>query len=495
MDPDHRRGYACAPLDALVRGDAALEARKNAVECGVLHAIDRRRKGGLAHAGWIGACAPDTLARARPAAERGQPQRAKRSTLPPCLRAWCWIVPLLVAACDVGPSVTPASCAGQDCPPGQACVAGRCTDDAHAALIAPSPSSPSPSSPSDASAVSAPSNPELKATTKPRQPSAQGAGDSAGTEAFADPAKIASAPACDRARAQCAPGDRDAQQRACGNCDLGTQSRERSCTGDCRWGHWSSWSECSGVTAECAPRQIRTGVRACGFCGTGTQPTRQVCTEQCKWGPMTGSAECKGVIGSCNPEDTATESRPCGACSTGKQTRSRTCSITCTWSDFEPWSECQNASGGCEPGETSTQQRPCGACGSGVQVRTRSCTKRCQWGKYGGWGGCSDIKAACEPGEIDARTVACTTCGERSQQRTCNAASCAWSAWTDTSACSWCEQCAVVMFCDTPDEVARNRGTWCRQNACSPQQALDDCKQDVEGVCGETVEPFFMQYQ
>jgi hypothetical protein len=50
------------------------------------------------------------------------------------------------------------------------------------------------------------------------------------------------------------------------------------------------------------------------------------------------------------------------------------------------------------------------------------------------------------------------------------------------------------VYCDTPNDVAPNRGTWCRQSGCSRKQAEDDCLEDVRAVCGNVVEPFFMEY-
>jgi hypothetical protein len=47
------------------------------------------------------------------------------------------------------------------------------------------------------------------------------------------------------------------------------------------------------------------------------------------------------------------------------------------------------------------------------------------------------------------------------------------------------------VYCDTPDDVARNRGTWCKQNACSPQQALDHCDAILRDVGCSRHEPFY----
>jgi hypothetical protein len=51
------------------------------------------------------------------------------------------------------------------------------------------------------------------------------------------------------------------------------------------------------------------------------------------------------------------------------------------------------------------------------------------------------------------------------------------------------------VYCDTPDDVATNRGTWCQQKACSREQALADCNEDVSDACGTKIAPFYMQYQ
>lgn len=55
-------------------------------------------------------------------------------------------------------------------------------------------------------------------------------------------------------------------------------------------------------------------------------------------------------------------------------------------------------------------------------------------------------------------------------------------------------KCSEVVYCDTPADIA-NRGTWCRQKACSREQALGDCNEDVSNVCGKKIEPFYMEYK
>jgi hypothetical protein len=150
----------------------------------------------------------------------------------------------------------------------------------------------------------------------------------------------------------------------------------------------------------------------------------------------------------------------------------------------------------CQASQPDQQMESCGSCGSGVRLRTRSCAADgCSWGAWSEWSECTGQQAECDPGgPAEQRSVGCTTCGSKTQSRTCSAETCSWGAWTDTSACSWCEQCAEVVYCDTPANIA-SRGTWCRQKACSREQALADCKEDVEGTCGSMIQPFYMEYQ
>jgi hypothetical protein len=149
----------------------------------------------------------------------------------------------------------------------------------------------------------------------------------------------------------------------------------------------------------------------------------------------------------------------------------------------------------CQANEPGVESEACGDCGSGTRTRTRACAADgCSWGEWSAWGACGGEHTACAPGAKETRSAACTTCGSRTQARTCSPDTCTWGAWSDTSACTWCEQCSEVVYCDTPANIA-NRGTWCRQTACSREQALADCKEDVERVCGAFTQPFLMEYQ
>jgi hypothetical protein len=59
-----------------------------------------------------------------------------------------------------------------------------------------------------------------------------------------------------------------------------------------------------------------------------------------------------------------------------------------------------------------------------------------------------------------------------------------------------CQHCAHVVYCDTPASVAANRGTWCKQDACSREEALADCVNNIVPLCGAvTMEPFHMEFE
>jgi hypothetical protein len=149
----------------------------------------------------------------------------------------------------------------------------------------------------------------------------------------------------------------------------------------------------------------------------------------------------------------------------------------------------------CKANEVERQMEACGNCNRGTRTRTRTCAADgCSWGAFGAWSACSNATTECDPGApAQTQTVACTTCGSRTQTRTCSRDTCTWGAWSDSSACSWCEECSEVVYCDTPADIA-DRGTWCRQKACSREQALADCLEDIVPACGTTIQPFFMQY-
>jgi hypothetical protein len=106
---------------------------------------------------------------------------------------------------------------------------------------------------------------------------------------------------------------------------------------------------------------------------------------------------------------------------------------------------------------------------------------------------CDGNGPVCRAGEVMLRTLPCQTCGTKTQSQSCSVDTCAWEPWIDTSACTWCDACSEVVYCDTPSNIA-DRGTWCRQKSCSREQALANCLEDAQSVCGGAKEPFFMEY-
>jgi hypothetical protein len=89
--------------------------------------------------------------------------------------------------------------------------------------------------------------------------------------------------------------------------------------------------------------------------------------------------------------------------------------------------------------------------------------------------------------------VNCPGCGQKRQTRTCSANTCTFGAWTDAGSCSWCAACGQVAFCDTPDNVVPNRGTWCKpQNGCNNDQAWGRCLEILEANSCTVHEPHYI---
>lgn len=213
----------------------------------------------------------------------------------------------------------------------------------------------------------------------------------------------------------------------------------------------------------------------------------------------TGDAEavtgCDEALFECEPGTTETQQLPCGLCNTGTQRAARSCGTDCRWGTPEPSGECTDVTAACEPGEEMAESRGC-ECGR-TQARTLTCSDSCTW-VGGEWGACDLTGVECQPGMTQTQTVACASCGTRTQQRSCAADSCSWGDWSDvSSACaSSCEDCTEVQFCMAPSDQPNPGGTKCRQTdrACTREQALADCQEDIPVVCGRVSEPFLMQY-
>jgi len=294
---------------------------------------------------------------------------------------------------------------------------------------------------------------------------------------------------CDAARVECEPGSMESLTVPCGRCNSGTQRAVHTCGADCRWGALEPSGACSNETAACDPRDSRSETRGCE-CGR-TQSRTLTCSDTCEWIP--GAWDACDLAGlECKPGQTAPETRDCECGRT--QSRTKTCSDSCTWV-AGAWSACDLTGLECKPGQTAPETRGC-ECGR-MQSRTKSCSDSCKW-VSGEWGACDLAGVECTPGQTQMQTVACASCGTRTQQRGCAADSCKWGAWADvSSACaSSCEDCAEVQFCKAPSGQPNPGGTKCRQmlKACTHEQALTDCQQDIPVVCGAVSQPFFMQY-
>ncbi|MET0390765.1 MAG: hypothetical protein ABW321_32630, partial [Polyangiales bacterium] len=191
----------------------------------------------------------------------------------------------------------------------------------------------------------------------------------------------------------------------------------------------------------------------------------------------------------CQPDDEPSiREIACARC--GSQLQVRSCDpVTCEWGSWTAGGECIDQ-GVCEPGETMAGSKTCGVCPIGTQATQATCNNSCTWDAPVDMGSCVGGTGACTPGQSETRDANCMTCGQRKQTRTCNAQTCAWNAWADSSACTWCEDCAEIVYCDAP---AANRGTWCRQKACSRPQAEGDCGEDIRSVCGSVTQPYYFE--
>lgn len=198
-------------------------------------------------------------------------------------------------------------------------------------------------------------------------------------------------------------------------------------------------------------------------------------------------APCAAQDRACSVGEEDSEARACGHCEAGTQARTRSCAAdSCTWGSWSDWSVCEDE-GACAAGDTRMSTTAC--CGSGTQAWIETCSDECAWGAPKASGTCTGTTVSCTPGATQSGTENCTTCGSRQRKRTCTA-SCTWGAWTPTTRCTFCEQCSVVKFCNE----AGSRNIVCEQQACSREQAYDDCKVDIVDVCGYAGGPFDIDY-
>ncbi|HET9930022.1 MAG TPA: hypothetical protein VFQ35_05030 [Polyangiaceae bacterium] len=122
---------------------------------------------------------------------------------------------------------------------------------------------------------------------------------------------------------ECMPGTVDRPMQKCGVCSKGTQTRQRTCGSDCRWGAYSAWSTCALGTVECMPGAVDSDSQQCGACNKGSQSRSRTCGDQCTWGAWGAWGACAEKA-QCKPDHY-------DCCGTNKW---KWClPDTCTWSD------------------------------------------------------------------------------------------------------------------------------------------------------------------
>jgi hypothetical protein len=201
---------------------------------------------------------------------------------------------------------------------------------------------------------------------------------------------------------------------------------ERTCSSSCGTGV----ERCTdGVWAAC------TAPTTCN-CTPGEPPRMIPCAmcgmqmQVCDGGLWRDSGTCTGT-GVCSM-GTMDVGGTCGNC--GHQ--SRTCQADCTWGAWACAGE-----GVCVAGTTDMGSQMCGTCGTGTQTRTRTCdTATCQWSAWTDWSTCAGGgSGVCTPGQTDTDTQPCGRCnsGTHTRTRTCDVASgCNWGAWGAFGACT-----------------------------------------------------------
>jgi hypothetical protein len=198
---------------------------------------------------------------------------------------------------------------------------------------------------------------------------------------------------------QCQPNAIQPDTVACGECGVGTMTRQRGCSIECRWGSWSDWSECQAPEEACTPGMVVDNMEACGECGLGTRKTSRSCTSSCGWSDWT-PGPCMEDEATCHPG--ATMTLPEIACGDmcGRASQKRVCNASCGWGPLEtgmcttegackPGASRMSSAGGCNPSY----------CNKGVQQRVETCTASCAWGAPTPTGTCTIPSGVCRPAD------------------------------------------------------------------------------------------------
>lgn len=136
------------------------------------------------------------------------------------------------------------------------------------------------------------------------------AGSDAGTDAATDAGSDASKPPCTATEAL-------TQTDKCGNCNLGTKTRQRSFSATtCTYSEWGPYGDCVDKT-QCKGGTVQQGMKEpCGTCNKGSRtPTRTCDAKTCTWGAFTSPA-CDEPKNVCLPMNAGGKGWRC--CSMGK---------------------------------------------------------------------------------------------------------------------------------------------------------------------------------
>jgi hypothetical protein len=213
-----------------------------------------------------------------------------------------------------------------------------------------------------------------------------------------------------------------------------------------------------------------------------------------------------GMTCECSISEPAVPRRvDCEVCGTKQEVR--VCDAECRWTPWRLFSlDCAAPEERCTPGRPEEMLVDCGgSCGQRVAA-VRTCDgSTCRWTDWAQAKGCAECPTPvsecaisnpqCVGGNIESSQEACTTCGVRTRTRSCNPATCTWSAWTPASACTFCDECSEVQWCNAPSGTSPvGVGTLCRQTACDKDQARGDCLKDIPRVCVAATQPVYIRY-
>jgi hypothetical protein len=228
---------------------------------------------------------------------------------------------------------------------------------------------------------------------------------------------------------QCVPNMIDMDMESCGECGLGTRTRQRGCTMNCRWASWSEWSACEQPAEVCKPGMTEMNMESCGNCDVGMRKTSRTCTRTCGWSDWNPEA-CIGAEATCKPETILhLPDIGCGAMC-GHSTQTQTCNASCGW-DPAVTGACMSE-GMCKPGVTR-MATPGGCnpdyCNKGVQQRIETCTQSCTWGTPTAMGMCTIPTTVCRPMDLGGMGYRCRQ-NDPGYREPCNAS-------TSPNACTW----------------------------------------------------------